>query len=213
MSSRTKSYVVGVSGRSGSGKSTLVQALMQHFGPDHISLHTMDNYYLPSNQQVVDDKQFRNFDLPSSFDRPRFFQDLLALMEGHDVSLHEYRFTDESPSDHILTLKAAPIILVEGLFVYNYEEVREQLHYKIMMDVSYNQCYQRRLRRDLHERNYSEDQTYYRYNAHVEPSYQAYIAPYLHLCDLIIKNEESYIAGLQEAINHLDKVVQEISKS
>ena len=69
-------YVIGVSGRSGSGKSTFVRRVMEYFGSDMVCLHTMDNYYLPSEKQVADENKFINFDLPTSFDREKFHLDL-----------------------------------------------------------------------------------------------------------------------------------------
>jgi len=200
-------YVVGVSGRSGSGKSTFVRRIMEYFGSDMICLHTMDNYYLPNEQQVADEQQFINFDLPTSFDRTKFHRDLQLLIQGKQVQLAEYEFTNENPGDKIITLFSAPIILVEGLFVYHYSEISELLDYKVMMQVSYEKCYNRRLNRDLKERNYSEDQTHYRYNAHVEPAYKLFIEPYIDLCDLKIDNEESLDSGLEQLVTEIKKTI------
>ena len=76
-----------------------------------------------------------------------------------------------------------------------------------MMEVSYDKCYNRRLNRDLKERNYSEDQTHYRYNAHVEPAYKLYIEPYKKQCDLEIDNEQSLESGLENLIGEVKKAV------
>lgn len=200
-------YVIGVSGRSGSGKSTFVRRIMEYFGSDMVCLHTMDNYYLPSEQQVADEKEFLNFDLPTSFDRTKFHSDLELLISGEQVQLAEYEFTNENPSNNLITLYSAPIILVEGLFIYHYREINELLDFKVMMEVSYDQCYNRRLNRDLKERNYSEDQTHYRYNAHVEPAYKLYIEPYKEKCHLQINNDQSFDNGLESLIKEIKKAI------
>lgn len=200
-------YVIGVSGRSGSGKSTFVRRIMEYFGSDMVCLHTMDNYYLPSEQQVVDEKEFINFDLPTSFDRTKFHTDLEVLISGEQVQLAEYEFTSENPSATVITLYSAPIILVEGLFVYHYKEINALLDFKVMMQVTYDKCYNRRLNRDLKERNYSEDQTHYRYNAHVEPAYKSYIEPYIDQCDLKIDNEKNLENGLEILITNIKNTI------
>jgi uridine kinase len=200
-------YVIGVSGRSGSGKSTFVRRIMEYFGSDMVCLHTMDNYYLPSEQQVADEKEFLNFDLPTSFDRDKFHSDLEALRRGEQVQLAEYEFTNENPSNNVFTLYSAPIILVEGLFVYHYKEINKLLDFKVMIQVTYDKCYNRRLNRDLKERNYSEDQTNYRYNAHVEPAYKSYIEPYVDECDLKIDNEQNLEAGLQILVSRIKNAI------
>ena len=197
-------FIIGVSGRSGSGKSTLVKKILDHYGDEDICLHTMDNYYLPREQQMLDDNQYLNFDLPTSFYRERFHKDLLLLKEDKTVEIEEYAFNNEKEGS-ALKIKSAPIILVEGLFVYHYEEIRSLLDYKIMMDVTHDTCYKRRLKRDTLERNYSEAEINYRYNSHVEPSYLAYIKPYLKEVDLYLENEKSMDEGwkiIQQIVEH-----------
>ena len=187
-------FIIGVSGRSGSGKSTLVRKILDYYGSDHVCLHTMDNYYLPRDQQLVDDQEYLNFDLPTSFYRERFHRDLLLLQAGKVVEIEEYVFNNETEVSKML-IHSAPIILVEGLFIYHYDEIRQLMDYKIMMDVTKDTCYKRRLRRDTSERNYSETEISYRYNSHVEPSYITYIKPYLEEVDLHLSNEKSMDEG------------------
>ncbi len=198
--------VIGVGGRSGSGKSTLVRKLQEIYGKDQICLHTMDNYYLPRDEQAKDDASYLNFDLPSSFYRDRFCKDLISLKKGEDLNLDEYSFNKESTS--ILTIHSAPIILVEGLFVYYYDEIREQMNYKVMMDVLFEACFKRRLIRDQKERNYKEVEIKHRYLQHAEPAYQSYIQPFVKNADLLIDNENDITLGVEKLRKVIDKKLE-----
>ena len=179
------SYVIGITGRSGSGKTTLVNKIEQDFGASKIAIHTMDNYYKPRPDQTKDDSGYLNFDLPTSFYREQYFSDLKLLVDGKNVKLKQYIFNCESQSKPLL-ISSAPIIIVEGLFIYYYEEIRNLLDLSVLINLDVRQSYQRRLLRDRKERNYSEEEINHRYYHHVEPAYQQFILPYKDDFDLVI---------------------------
>lgn len=145
-----------------------------------------------------------NFDLPTSFYRERFYKDLLLLRQGKVVEIEEYAFNNHTEA-LTMYVHSAPVILVEGLFIYHYEEIRQLVDYKIMMDVTKDTCYKRRLKRDTTERNYSETEINYRYNSHVEPSYLTYIKPYLDEVDLHMNNEKSMDRGWKDIRQIVEK--------
>lgn len=199
-------YIVGIGGRSGSGKSTLVKKLLQDLGPDIVTLHTMDNYYLPREQQFEDDHHYKNFDLPTSFYRDDFYTDLCKLKEGKEVQIKEYQFNNSDNAKDLIT-PPAPIILVEGLFVFYYPEVHELMNLKVFVDISFDEAYRRRLRRDQLERNYSESEINYRYMNHVEPSFLKYIHPHVPEMHVIVQNEIDMSQDLerlkQQLLDHI----------
>lgn len=187
--------IIGIAGRSGSGKTTLVHNLLDEYGSSNICLHTMDNYYLPRNQQVVDEDDYLNFDLPDSFYRNRFVQHLNDLINYEEVRLKEYIFNNEREAKTI-AIHPAPVIIVEGLFVFHYEEVLNQLDHKVLVSISYEEALKRRLKRDQEERNYIVSEILHRYTKHAEPAFAKFIEPYCEYCDIIVENETDFEAGL-----------------
>ena len=71
----------------------------------------------------------------------------------------------------MLEILPAPILIVEGLFIFHYTEVNELLDYRIFLDAEESIALERRLRRDLIERGYDQDDVMYKWTNHVVPSY------------------------------------------
>ncbi len=199
-------YVIGVTGRSGSGKTSLVRLIQQAYGPERVTIHTMDNYYKSSDDQCLDEKGIKNFDLPDSFVKSKFCDDLKKLAAGEDILIRTYDYTIEGSSDEVV-IKSAPVVIVEGLFIYHYEEVSSLLDYKVMVDLPLDIAYERRLKRDVEERNYTEEETHYRYMGHVEPAYIKYISPHKTSMDLLVDNRESLDEGLRVIRDKIDEQI------
>lgn len=200
-------YIIGVTGRSGSGKTTLVKKLQEKYGEEYICVHTMDNYYKPSQEQVVDEEGYKNFDLPSSFEQDKFIEDLKSLKENRSIKVPLYDYTVEGCIGYKL-INSAPIIIVEGLFIYHYEPIRKDIDLKVIVDLSLDNAYKRRLKRDVEERDYAEEVTRYRYTNHVEPAYQTYIAPYLTFMDKIIDNTTSLDEGFEALSSTIERKLE-----
>ena len=78
-------YIIGIAGGSGSGKSTFVQNLKQKFTSEEVCIVTLDNYYIPRDEQVTDENGYKNFDLPGSIDSKALLDDLNKLKR--DITL------------------------------------------------------------------------------------------------------------------------------
>lgn len=204
-----KPYIVGIAGGSASGKTSFLRDLQDGLPPGSISILTQDNYYLPKEKQQCDDSGEINFDLPSSIHREEFAADLNKLLEGEPVERTEYGFNNPGHEADTVIIQPAPIIVMEGLFVFYYEEIRKQLDLKVYIDVREEVKLKRRILRDALERGYSEDAVRYQWQNHVMPSYKQFLRPYRDTADLIITNNVNYNKGLQVLNNHLLTVLKE----
>ncbi|MGB3616928.1 MAG: uridine kinase, partial [Catalinimonas sp.] len=145
-------------------------------------------YYHPFEEQHVDEQGVQNFDLPEAIDHARFGTDLAALRAGRAVTLKEYTFNNPAAEAATLRFEPAPVVIVEGLFVFYYSEVRALLDLKLFVEAPEHLKLKRRLLRDLKERGYDQEDVLYRYEHHVAPAYERYVAPYRHNADLVIPN-------------------------
>lgn len=183
-----KPYVIGIAGSSGSGKTFFLKRFLEHFPLEQVTLVSQDDYYIPANTRTKEENRLYNFDLPTAINRTVFFQDIKRLFEGHTIYRKEYTFNNPDITPKTLEIKPAPILIVEGLFIFHYEEVNELLDYRIFLHAEESVALARRLRRDRIERGYEHDDVMYKWINHVVPAYNRYLLPFKAGADLIIEN-------------------------
>lgn len=95
----------------------------------------MDNYYFPIEKQQNDENGIVNFDLPTALNEKRLTEDLINLTQGNPIEVKEYHFNAPPDKNVLITLEPSELIIVEGLFLFHYQGVRDLLDYSIFVDV------------------------------------------------------------------------------
>ncbi len=196
-------YIVGIAGGSASGKTSFLRELKQSMPKGSICIISQDNYYKPIEEQEKDHNGQVNFDLPTSIDRLRFYEDMRKIRNGEELNIKEYTFNKKGKVPGRLVVKPAPIIVMEGLFIFHYEEIRKSLDLRVFIDAREHIKLERRLKRDLEERGYPENEVRYQWENHVMPSYKKFLKPYRDDCHIIVTNNSHYKKGLEVMSNHL----------
>jgi uridine kinase len=172
--------IIGICGGSGSGKTTLLKRISKELKHLEPSIFSMDNYYLPIHKQEKDANGEINFDLPTALDKNKLVQDLHDLMNGLPIEVKEYHFNAPPDKNTLITLQPSKLIIVEGLFLFHYEEVRKLIDFSIFMEVDPSTQLDRRLYRDQETRGYSREAILYQWDNHVLPCFQQFLLPYEH---------------------------------
>ncbi|MBK7697806.1 MAG: uridine kinase [Saprospiraceae bacterium] len=196
----SNSFIIGISGGSGSGKTSFIRDIKEHFSNEQICFLSQDDYYKPRELQKEDENGIKNFDLPESIEMDEFYFDLVKLTNGMSVERPEYTFNNENKNPGMIHLDPAPIIIVEGLFVFYEPKLFNLLDLKILIHASDTQKIIRRIKRDRVERNYPLEDVLYRYEHHVLPSFETYIFPFFNKVDIVINNNKSFDMG-KEMLN------------
>ena len=203
----SKPFVVGICGGSGAGKTTLLKRLSETFQGVSTAVFSMDNYYLPLEQQSKDANGIVNFDLPSALDHQKLSADLETLISGDPIEVREYFFNVQGSKSVLLTIQPSDIIIVEGLFTLHYPTVFSQLNYSIFVDVDHATQLDRRIYRDQETRGYKRSEIIYQWDNHVLPCYEQFIEPYRENAHFIYRNdhrsEEDFLLLTQELRNLL----------
>jgi len=200
-----KPYTVGIAGASASGKTMFVRLLAERFGKKSIAILSQDNYYRPIEEQAIDEEGHVNFDLPGGIDHERMLADLQKLLIGETIEYKRYTFNVDNEFALIEQVEPAEILLVEGLFIYHFEGISAMLDLRLFIDASDDVKLERRLKRDMRERGYSEEQIRYQWHRHVLPGFKLFLEPHRKNVDMLINNEKGFTNALDVLTHHLEK--------
>ncbi|WP_310586655.1 uridine kinase [Marinilongibacter aquaticus] len=198
-----KPFVIGITGGSASGKTLFLKSLLEHFTEEEVCLISQDNYYRPNAAIPRDHNGIENYDLPECIDFDQYAKDLESLIEGKSISIPEYTFNNPNAVPKMLEFHTAPILVVEGLFVFHEEQIAKNLDLKVFVDAKEEIKLKRRIARDNVERGYDMDDVIYRWKHHVRPAYDKYIKPTKKVADLVVNNNTHFGLALEILATYL----------
>ena len=204
---KRRPFLIGITGGSCSGKTSFIKELRSKYNNQQVCIISQDDFYHPRQHQKKDEQGVVNFDLPTSLDLKKFANSVKDLTLGHTINLEEYTFNNKKIKPKILTFYSAPIIIVEGLFVFSVPMIRKMLDLKIYIEAKENLKVIRRIKRDQIERNYPLEDVLYRYEKHVLPAFERYILPHKDEVDIIVNNNDSFKPALAMISGYIDHLL------
>jgi uridine kinase len=210
MAQRDKPYIIGIAGGSGSGKTFFLKCFLEHFNSDQVSLLSQDDYYFPVGEKMTaDQNRLYNFDVPEAIDREHFYSDVTKLISKETIYKKEYTFNNPTATAKMLEIKPAPILLVEGLFIFHFEEIARLLDLRIFIEADLDIALKRRLKRDLDERGYTYDDILYKWENHALPAYKAYLLPHKNGCERVVVNNSHMAEDIIRITESISKELKE----
>lgn len=188
----SRPMILGIAGGSGSGKTTIAEALIDAIGPD-VVLIEHDAYYRDLSDLPLERRAATNFDHPDSLETALLVRHLELLLEGSAIEKPCYDFSMYVRLAETVTVRPAPVILVEGILVLAEAPLRALMDLKIFVDTDPDLRLARRLRRDLEERGRSAASVLEQYEATVRPMHLQFVEPSKRYADIIIP--EGYNTG------------------
>lgn len=149
--------MIGIAGGSGSGKSTVTRQVLASIGPEMVAVVMQDDYYCDQTHIAPEERPKTNYDHPDAFDWPLMMAHVQALRRGEAIEMPEYDFALHNRSSKTITVKPAPIIVIEGLFALFDADLRKMMSLKIFVDTAADVRFIRRLQRDIAERGRSTE--------------------------------------------------------
>ncbi|MEX2485564.1 MAG: AAA family ATPase [Brumimicrobium sp.] len=199
--------VIGICGGSGSGKTTLLNRLSEHYSNYSPSVFSMDNYYKPIEEQIKDNNGVVNFDLPTALNQEKLENDLKKLISGESIEVFEYQFNAGNNKHVLITIDPSDLIIVEGLFVFEYEKVYKMLDFSIFVDVDPAIQLDRRIYRDQESRGYTRSEILYQWENHVIPCYDQFLAPHETKADFIYHNDSRSESDFKRLLLVLEEIL------
>lgn len=181
-----KALVIGLAGGTGSGKTTIGKAILKNAGDSYALSLPQDAYYRAQNDLPAEARALTNYDEPSAFDTELLIEHLDALIRGQSIERPVYDFSAHNRSSETISLKALPIILLEGILVLHDPQLRERINLKVFVDAAPDERFIRRLERDVKERGRSAESVISQYRRTVKPMHDLFIEPTKKFADLIV---------------------------
>ena len=184
--SRSKNFLIGISGGSGSGKSTIVNEIIEKIGPEKISVLHHDAYYRHRPELTFEERTKINFDHQDSLETGLLVEHLEQLISGKNVEIPIYNFARHLRDSKSKKLVPFQILIVDGILVLNNDQLRKMMNLKVFVDVPPDLRFIRRLERDLCERGRSVESVTRQYLDSVRPMHEKFVEPCRLHADFII---------------------------
>ena len=183
-----KPHIIGIAGPSNSGKTELARQLARKLpGATTVSL---DSYYRGMEEIPLEARKKVNFDHPDSIEWPLLHRHLQAISAGMSFEEPVYSFAEYARTAGSRRIEPSDFVIVEGLFVFQWPELRELLDTKVYVETDPSVCFNRRLKRDVAERGRTPESVCEQYERTVRPSAEWFVIPSRKFADLVVSGEE-----------------------
>lgn len=194
---------IGVCGGSGSGKTTLARRLVEELGPERAVSLSFDSYYKDHGRLTIEERAAVNFDHPDSLDVDLLIDHLRALRSGHDVAVPIYDFATHTRSGNLEMVAPTDFVVIEGILLFAFESIRNELDYMIFRDCPEDVRAARRFKRDVAERGRTPESVRQQWATTVSPMHNVFVQPNARFADIVTTHGEEledFLPSLIETI-------------
>ena len=200
--------VIGVAGGTGSGKSTLVKRLQEAFKGDDVATICHDFYYKAHPELTYEERTQLNYDHPDAFDTWLMVEHIKALKEGKAVECPTYSFVEHNRAEETLTVAPSKVIIVDGILIFENEELRNIMDIKVFVDTDADVRLARRILRDVRERGRSMESVISQYTTTVKPMHEQFVEPSKRYADVIIPEGGFNSVAVEMLIHNIRSLIE-----
>ncbi len=193
-------YLIGIAGPSCAGKTELSRHLAVRLPAVVVPL---DSYYVDLSSRPMEERVRFNFDEPAALDHALFFEHLQALSQGSEIERPVYDFTTHSRTNRVECVRPGRFIVVEGLFVLYWDDVRALFGTKVYVDLPDGPCLERRINRDVRERGRTVESVRRQYAETVQPMAALYVHPTKNFADVIVAGDNLIERSIEAVTTHI----------
>ena len=178
---------IGIAGGTASGKTSIAKKIVDSFkDTNSVVILKEDDYYKDQSHLTFQERIKTNYDHPVAFDHDLLIKHIDELKKGKDINKPTYDFVTHNRSNVTEVVKAADVIILEGLFVLENKEIRDRLDIKVFVDTPADLRFIRRLTRDIEERGRTMESVVNQYCNTVRIMHDEFIEPSKKYADIII---------------------------
>ena len=203
-----KPIIIGIAGGSASGKTSIANKLRDTFSDEKsVLIIRQDDYYKDQSHMPMKERYKTNYDHPFAFDNEYMIEQLNELMAGKVIQKPVYDFVEHTRSKITETCYPADVIILEGLFVLENEDLRKLLNIKVFVETDADIRFIRRLLRDVKERGRTLESVVDQYVNTVRVMHEAFIEPTKRYADVIIPEGGSNTVAIDLLTTKISSII------
>ena len=172
-------FIIAIAGGSGSGKTSVAKQLHGALESTHYSCENLceDNYYHSLTEEQLTNVAEYNFDHPDAINHHQLMSDLDRLRQGLAIEAPTYCYKTHQQLADTMTMNPADVFILEGLHLLHREHLLPFFDHTIFVDTPTQVRLDRRINRDVKERQRTLESVLHQFNNTVEPSHAEFIQP------------------------------------
>ena len=204
--------VIGIAGGTGSGKTTLMNNLISRFQGD-VTVLSHDNYYKRHDDLTYEERTKLNYDEPAALETDLMAHHLDILRSGKSIDCPVYDFSAHNRSDDTIRIDPKPVIIVEGILIFENEELRNLMDIRIFVDTDADVRLCRRIKRDVEKRGRSLDSVLTHYQDTVKPMHERYVEPSKKYANLVVPEGGKNLVALDMIVGRIQRHLDEVERA
>ena len=201
--------VIGIAGGTGSGKTTLVKRIKEQFG-DVVSVLSHDNYYRRLDHLDLEERRKVNYDEPKALETELMSQHLEQLRRGEAIDCPVYDFAEHNRSNEVLRIEPRPVIIVEGILIFENKPLRDLMDIRIFVDTDADIRICRRIKRDVNKRGRSVESVIEQYQTTVKPMHEKYVEPSKRYAHIVVPEGGKNTVAVEMIMGHIQRHLEDI---
>ena len=199
--------VIGIAGGSGSGKTTLMKNIIQRF-EGQITVLSHDNYYTRHDELEYEERCKLNYDEPAALETDLMARQLDQLRQGQAIDCPVYDFTVHNRSDETIRILPQKVIIVEGILIFENEELRNLMDIRIFVDTDADIRLCRRVKRDVNKRGRTLESVLTQYQETVKPMHEKYVEPSKAFAHIVVPEGGKNLVALEMILNRIQRHIE-----
>ena len=189
-----KPIIIGIAGGTASGKTTLAKRIKEELKDDVIIL-SHDFYYKSLTNITKEEREKRNYDCPEAYETDLMIMQIKELIDGKTIQRPIYSYIERLREKETITVKPAPIIVIEGILILENEELNNLIDIKVFVDTDADIRLTRLIKRDADERGLSLEYIINKYKDTLKPMHEKYVEPCKKRANIVISGNNINIGS------------------
>lgn len=197
-----------MAGGSASGKSAVVHRVTRLLGSDAVAVVPHDAYYRDLSHLTMTERRQVNVDHPDALQTDLLVEHLDRLLQGRAIERPVYDFSTHVRASSPVTVRPAPVLIVEGILVLAEEVLRKRMDLKVFVDVPERVRLERRLERDVRLRGRTPESVRHDHETRVEPMHARFVEPSREHADVVITGGGRNVEAIRKLVARIEAILE-----